>query len=100
MPIRSGITRWSIWPSVSRVSSSSPAALGAATARLWRVSNPFAQLEGVIIGDDDLGPVQIVKHVAWNKFAAGVVAVGIIRLQNSKAVFDGQAWSNDQKTLG
>ena len=36
----------------------------------------LAQLEGVVVGDDDLGPVHVVEHVAGNEFAAGVVAVG------------------------
>ena len=69
MPIRSGITRWSIWPSVSSVFSSSPRALKQRAAALGEL-DPLAQLEGVVVGDDDLGPVQIVEHVARHQFAA------------------------------
>jgi hypothetical protein len=36
----------------------------------------------VVVGDDDLGPVHVVEHVPGNEFAAGVVAIGIIGLEN------------------
>ena len=87
MPIRSGITRWSIWPSVSSVFSSSRRALEAVPSA-FRQLDPLAELEGVVVGDDDLGPLDVVEHVAGNEFAAGVVAVGIVGLENAQPVLD------------
>ena len=57
----------------------------------------LAQLEGVVVGDDDLGAVDVVEHVAGNEFAAGVVAVGIVRLQHAQPVLDREAGRADQK---
>ena len=57
----------------------------------------LAQLEGVVVGDDDLGAVHVVEHVAGHEFAAGVVAVGIVRLQHAQAVLDREAGRDDQK---
>ena len=51
----------------------------------------FAEFEGVVVGDDDLGAVHVVEHVAGNKFAAGVVAVGIVGLEDAQPVLDGEA---------
>ena len=96
MPIRSGITRWSIWPSVSSVFSSSPAPLKQLASARGQF-DALAELEGVVVGDDDLGPVHVVEHVAGNEFAAGVVAVGIVGLENAQAVFDREAGRADQK---
>jgi hypothetical protein len=48
----------------------------------------FAKFETVVVGDDDLGAVHIVDHVAGNKFAALVVAVGVIWLEDAQAVFN------------
>ena len=31
--------------------------------------DPLAQLEGVVVGDDDLGPVHVVQHVARDELA-------------------------------
>ena len=58
----------------------------------------FAQLEGVEVGDDDLGPMQLVEHVARHQFAVLVIAVGVVGLQYPQAVLDGQAGSTDQET--
>jgi hypothetical protein len=57
----------------------------------------FAKLEGVVVGDDDLGPIHIVEHVAGNKLTAGVVAIRIVGLEHAQAVFDRQAGRADQK---
>src|SRR5258706_13708076 len=100
IPIRSGMTRWSIWPSVSSVSSSSPMR----PCRSWRPAlrefDSFPKLESVIVGDDDLGPVHIVEHVVRNDFAAGVVAVGVIGLKDAQPGFDRQAGCTDQEATG
>ena len=59
--------------------------------------HPFATLEGVVVGDDDLGALQIAQHVARDQLAAGIVTVRVIRLEHAQAVADGQAGGDDQK---
>ena len=97
MPIRSGMTRWIIWPSVSSVFSSSPVRPWSKRASAFGELDALAQLEGVVVGDDDLGPVDVVEHVARDQLAAGVVAVGIVRLEDAQAVLDRQAGRDDEK---
>src|SRR5471032_2769810 len=46
-------------------------------------SRLLAQLEDVVVGDDDLSPLHIGEHVTGDKFSAGVVAVGIVGLENA-----------------
>ena len=55
------------------------------------------ELEGVVVGDDDLRPIQIGEHVVGHKLAALVIAVGVIRLEHAEARADGQAGSHHQK---
>ena len=55
------------------------------------------KFESMEVGDDDFRPVYIIEHVAGNKFTAGVVAVGIVGLQNAQAILDRQAGCADQK---
>ena len=57
MPIRSGITRWSIWPSVSSVFEFVAAAPCKQRAAACGEFDALAQLEGVVVGDDDLGSI-------------------------------------------
>ena len=60
----------------------------------------LAQLEGVVVGDDDLGPVDVVEHVARDQLAAGVVAVGVVRLEDAQAILDRQAGRDDEEAAG
>jgi hypothetical protein len=55
----------------------------------------LAKFESVVVCNDDLGSVHVFKHVAGNEFEAGVVAVGVIRLEDTQPVFDRQAGSAD-----
>ena len=50
------------------------------------------------IGDDNFGAKNVVQHIAGHQFAAGVVAVGVVGLEDAQAVFDGQAGRDDEKT--
>ena len=43
----------------------------------------LTELEGVVVGDDDLGAIDIIEHVARYQFAVLVVAIGVVRLQNA-----------------
>ena len=99
MPIRSGITRWIIWPSVSSVLQLL-AVRPEKRASACRELDPLAELEGVVVGDDDLGPVDVVEHVARHQLAAGVVAVRVVRLQDAQAVLDGEAGRDDEEAAG
>jgi hypothetical protein len=58
----------------------------------------LAELEGVIVGNHDFRAVDVVEHVAGDQLAAGVVAVRVVRLENSQAVLDGEARGDDEKT--
>ena len=60
----------------------------------------LAELEGVVVGDDDLGAFEVVEHVAGHQFAAGVVAVRIVRLEDAQAVLDREARRDDQEAAG
>ena len=57
----------------------------------------LAQLEGVIVGDDDLGAAHVIEHIGRHQFPFLVVAVGVVRLQHAQPVLDGQAWCADQE---
>jgi len=57
-------------------------------------------LEGVIVGDDDLGLAQIEQHILWHDLAALVVALRIIGLQDAQAVLDRDAGGDYQEALG
>ena len=51
----------------------------------------------MVVGDDDLRPLDVVEHVAGHEFAAVVVAVGIVRLEDPQAIFDREAGRDDEK---
>ena len=57
----------------------------------------LARHEGVVVGDDDVGAVQVAEHVARHQFAALVVAVRVVGLQHAQAVADGQAGGHHQE---
>ena len=62
-----------------------------------RQLDAFAQLECVIVGNDDLGAVHVVEQVLGHEFAAGVVTVRVVRLEDAETILDGQAGGDDQK---
>ena len=57
----------------------------------------LTQLEGVVVGDDDLGAVDVAQQVAGQDFAVRVIAVRIVGQENAEAVTDCDAGSDDQK---
>ena len=69
-------------------------------ARALRQLHPLAAHEGVEVGDDDLGAAEIGQHVRGHQFAAGVVAVRVVRQQHAEAVADGDAGRHHQKAAG
>ena len=52
----------------------------------YRQSLPGAQ--AVIVGDDNPGPLQVAQHIGGHQLPAGVVAVGVVRLQHPQPVPD------------
>ena len=63
----------------------------------FREVDPLAQLEGVIVGQHDLGPVDVGEHVAGDQLAALVVAVRVIGHQHAQPVANGDAGGDDQE---
>jgi len=58
----------------------------------------LAQLECVVVGNDDLGAIDIRQHVARDQLPTPVIAVGIVRLQNTQTVLNRDARCDDQKS--
>ena len=61
--------------------------------------DPISQFEGMEVGDDDPRLLKIRQHVVRDQLAALVVAVGVIGLEDAKAVLDGDARSHHQKAI-
>ena len=53
--------------------------------------------EGVVVGDDDLGAVQVAEHVGRHQLAALVVAVRVVRLEHPQAVADSETRGDHQE---
>ena len=49
------------------------------------------------VGDEDLGAAEVLQHVRRHKFAAGVVALRIVRQQHAQTVADGDAGRHHQE---
>ena len=60
----------------------------------------FAQHEGVVVGDNDLGLPDVGQHVGRHQLAAAVVAVRVVGLEDAQAVADGDAGRDDEEALG
>ena len=73
-----------------------PAALEQRAAAL-RQFERLAQLEGVVVGDDDPRLLEVLQHVARHELTALVVALGVVRLQHAQPVADGQAGRDHEK---
>ena len=70
---------------------------GEQRATAGREFDALAQLEGVIVGDDDLGAIHIVEHVARHQFAVLVIAVGVVGLEHAQTILDGETRRNDKE---
>ena len=51
----------------------------------------------MVVGDDNLGALDIAQHVGRRYLAAAIVAFGIVRQQNTQPVPDRDAWRNDKE---
>lgn len=60
----------------------------------------LAQFEGVVVGDDDLGAVDLVEHVVGHQLAVLVIAVRIVRLEHLEAVLDSEARGDNEESAG
>ena len=58
------------------------------------------ELEGVIVGDNDLGAVQVGQHILRDQFAALVMAIRIVGLQHTQTVLYCQTRRYNQETSG
>ena len=76
-----------------------PAALEELAVALGDVE-ALAAAEGVVVGDDDLGALDRVQQVGGDQFAAGVVAVGVVGLEDAQPVLDGDAGGDDEEAPG
>ena len=61
---------------------------------------PLAQFEGVVVGDDDPGPLDVGEQIGRHEFPALVVAVRIVGLEHAQPVADGDAGRDHEKTAG
>ena len=59
----------------------------------------FARFECVVVGDDDLGGLDIAEHIGGDKLAGFVIAVGVVGLEDAEAVFDGEARGDDEESF-
>ena len=76
---------------------------GAAFEELLAALGDFealAELEGVVIGDDDGGLLDLVGELLRHQFARDVVVLRIVRLENAEAVFDGESRGDDEEAAG
>jgi hypothetical protein len=56
-----------------------------------RQLHALAELEGVIVGNDNLRPLQVAQHIAGHELAALIVAIGIVGLEHAQPVADGES---------
>ena len=66
-------------------------------AAALRQRQRLAPQERVVVGDDDLRPLQVAEHVVGHQLAARVVAVRIVRLEHPQPVADRHAGSHHQE---
>jgi hypothetical protein len=57
-------------------------------------------LKGVVVGDHDLCTLDLVKEVVGDELAIRIVAVGVVRLEHTQAVLDGEPRCDDEKAPG
>ncbi len=62
--------------------------------------NSRAQLEGVVVGDDDFCLSEIVIQLGRYNVALAVVVVRVVRQQHAQPVADGNAGRDDQEGVG
>jgi hypothetical protein len=65
-----------------------------------RQLDTFAKLQRMVIRNHDLGSFDVVEKVVGNEFAARVIAIGVVRLEYPKAIFNGEARRDDEEAAG
>ena len=60
----------------------------------------LAALEAVIVGDDDLGAVDVVQHVARHQLAVRIVAVRVVRVEHAQPVLDRDPRRDNEEAAG
>ncbi len=69
-------------------------------AAALRQLQPLARHERVVVGDDDLRPLEVAQHVAGHELAARVVGVGVVGLQHPQPITDRHAGGDHQEPAG
>ena len=67
-------------------------------ARAFGDVHTLAQFEGVVVGDDDLGMIDITEHVGRCDLAMAVITFQVIGKKDTQAVADRDSRSHDQET--
>ena len=49
------------------------------------------------VGHNNFGPTQIGQHIVGHQLAAGVVAIGVVRIQHPQAIPNGNAGGDNEK---
>ena len=60
----------------------------------------FSQLEGVVVGDEDFGPPELLLQLGRYNVTLAVVVVRVVRQQHAQPVTDGDAGRDDQEGVG
>ena len=61
----------------------------------FREIHGLAELEGVIVGDNDLRPIQGTEEITWHELIALVVAVWIVWIEHPEPILDRQSGCDD-----
>ena len=64
----------------------------------FRYFHPLAQSESVVVRDNNFRLVQFLQQIRGHQLPAGVVAIGIVRLEHAQAILDGQPGRHHKKT--
>ena len=54
----------------------------------------------MVVRNNNLGALDVVEHVGWDQLPAGIVAVGVVGLENTETILDSETWRNNQKAAG
>jgi hypothetical protein len=57
----------------------------------------LAPAEGVVVGDDDLRPLEVAEHVVRHQFPLAVIAVRVVRQQHAQPILDRDAGVTTRK---
>jgi hypothetical protein len=65
-----------------------------------RQLQPLAQLERMVVGEDDPRFPDVFEHVARHQIAVGIVIVQIVGQQDPEAILDRDSWCHHKESFG